>query len=83
MPPLQFSAKSLNVSLDKIVMGMIYARFLVGLLGSSCTEGFILITNWDVSKIKKHSCRSVCVCIISHSYNVVLSSRKCMLCCPI
>lgn len=31
MPPLQFSAKSLNVSLDKIVMGMIYARFLVGL----------------------------------------------------
>lgn len=31
MPPLQFSAKSLNVSLGKIVMGMIYARFLVGL----------------------------------------------------
>jgi len=41
MPLLQFCAKSQNVSLDKVVMGVIYASFPLGLLGSLSTVGFI------------------------------------------
>lgn len=55
------SAKSLNISLDQIVMGMIYTRFCLGLLGCLCQ--FVSVTNWDVSRILKSSCESVCVCL--------------------
>lgn len=68
------SAKSLNNSLDQIVMGMIYTRFCSGLLGCLCQ--FVSVTNWDVSRILKSSFESVCVFKKSspHSHNV--------LCCP-